>query len=488
MSDAIQRSIDQKRQESIKTGVALIKLLTPSEAAFWKEQKRLAVNAAIRRSYANNRTKEIADQIRKQRTPEGKAAHLYFNTLARARRWQDKELESALLDEKAQKGKAALVDVPSIMCRLGRGRKWRIKSVKPIKPKQPREKRSSKFSQLTRATIFERTKGGDTALHRAIKTGKFSDVPRDSLSLEVFLSQGYYGRTPLHYAVHFNCLRLIPEEFLTQQTLSVRDNGGNTPVHTAAEDGRLDEIPRKLLTPELMSTINNNGLTPKDKAAWRLRPASDRQKAFLTDLGASFSPSITAMEAFKLIPEVMQTRPVSPLQEKKLKRLGFNEPLDRMTAADASAKIDQLSLKRPTPDQIDRVQRLGLTITPRRGITAGAMDDILKLDERPPLSEQLDALRHYGLRIYPKSALEAVLITSYIRNYAGAISDDLLTTACYKAWRDPDFKKLAVIVSVEWIFGGSLPYAKWPMSKKREWLAAARKFEASFEDDLAAGG
>ena len=72
MSGSIQESIDRKRQEAIKTGVALMKLLTPSEADFLREQRRQAVNASARRSYARNRVKEVADQIRKQKTPEGK--------------------------------------------------------------------------------------------------------------------------------------------------------------------------------------------------------------------------------------------------------------------------------------------------------------------------------------------------------------------------------------------------------------------------------
>ena len=89
MSRSIQESIDRKRQDSIKTGVALMKLLTPSEADLLREQRRQAANASVRRSYARNRAKEISDQIHKQKTPEGKAAKLYFNTryLSDADRW-----------------------------------------------------------------------------------------------------------------------------------------------------------------------------------------------------------------------------------------------------------------------------------------------------------------------------------------------------------------------------------------------------------------
>jgi hypothetical protein len=273
MSEPIQQSIDRKREEAIRTGVALVNLLTPEEAAFWREKQRQAINAKARDSYARNRSKEIEDQIRKQRTPEGKAAKLFFNTLARARRWKDKELEAALLEERTKKGKAALVDVAAIMRRLGRGHKWRIKpAVQPIQPKQPKQKRPSKFSRLTSETIFERTKGGETALHRAIMSGKLADVPREALSLEIFLAQNELGRTPLHYAAHFGCLSQIPRAYLTQQTLSVRNSGGRTPVHIAALDGHLDQIPSELLTPELMTMTDNSLATPQLIVDWKKRP------------------------------------------------------------------------------------------------------------------------------------------------------------------------------------------------------------------------
>jgi hypothetical protein len=83
MSEVLEQSIERKRREAIRTGVALAKLLTPDEAAFWKEQRRQKANANLRLSYARNRGKEIADQVRKQRTPEGKAVKVYFNTLVR---------------------------------------------------------------------------------------------------------------------------------------------------------------------------------------------------------------------------------------------------------------------------------------------------------------------------------------------------------------------------------------------------------------------
>ena len=109
--------------------------------------------------------------------------------------------------------------------------------------------RRLKFSRLTRETIFERTKGGDTALHRAIKSGKLAVIPQEAFSLEIFLAQNDSGRTPLHYAAHFGCLSQIPREYLTQQTLSIKNRYyGSTPVHIAAEDGHLDQIPPELLT------------------------------------------------------------------------------------------------------------------------------------------------------------------------------------------------------------------------------------------------
>ena len=265
MSESIQQSIDRKRQEAIQTGIPLINLLTSAEAAFLKEARRQIINAQMREHYARNRDKEIADQICKQRTPEGKAAKVFFNALARARRWRDNELETALLEEKSLKGKAALVDVPAIMRRLGRGNKWRIKP-----PEQPKLDRRLKFSRLTRETIFERTKGGDTALHRAIKSGKLAVIPQEAFSLEIFLAQNDSGRTPLHYAAHFGCLSQIPREYLTQQTLSIKNRYyGSTPVHIAAEDGHLDQIPPELLTQKLMEMPNIGLATPQFIVDWK---------------------------------------------------------------------------------------------------------------------------------------------------------------------------------------------------------------------------
>lgn len=170
MNTQVEQSIARKREEAIKTGIALVNLLTPREAAYWKEKKRQAVNAKMRQSYARNRVTEIAYQIQKQRTPEGKAARLYFNTLARARRWKDSELEAVLLGEKAESGKAALVDVASIMRRLGRGRKWKVKPVKKQKvSQQPKEKRglrvgASSKSRTSGSPIAEDTSRRDSPL------------------------------------------------------------------------------------------------------------------------------------------------------------------------------------------------------------------------------------------------------------------------------------------------------------------------------------
>lgn len=478
MSKLIEQSIERKRQEAIRTGVALVKLLTPEEAAFWREKQRQAVNAKARRSYARNRTKEIADQIRKQKTPEGKAAKLFLNTLARARRWRDEELETALLNERTQKGKAASVDVQGIMRRLGRGRKWRVKPVHPEKPKEPRKKRPSKFSQLTGRTIFQRTKGGETALHRAIKAGKLSEVPLEALSLVIIMTQNDLGRTPLHYAAHFGCLNLVPPEFLTQQTLSVRNSGGNTPVHIAAQDGHLHQIPHKLLTTELMSMENNSGASPQSIVEWRARPASDRQRAFLTDLGASFSPSISVTEASTLITETMQSSPVSQMQAEKLRRLGFKEAVDRMTAAEAREKIDELIWKRATDDQFAQAEQLGLIIKNPRKINAGSLDEMLKLADRPASSEQLAALQELGIQWVHRTetALTVFLIIELAKTYASwGIVPHVISEACRVARKDPDFRRPMVLSDLN--LGSLKPSAtvRWPKEKLQYWSSAPGK-------------
>jgi ankyrin repeat protein len=478
MSGLIQESIDRKRQEAIKTGVSLMKLLTPSEADFLREQRRQAVNASARRSYARNRGKEISDQIRKQRTPEGKAAKLYFNTLARARRWGDKELESALLDEKAQKGKAALVDVPAIMLRLGRGRKWRLKPVQPIQPKQPRKKCPSKWSQLTRETIFELTKGGETALHRAIKLGKLNEVPREAFSLEIFLAQNDLGRTPLHYAAHFGGLNLIPREYLTKETLSVRNTGGNTPVHIAAQHDHLDEIPAELLTSDLMSMENNSLATPETILEWNARPASEKQKAFLADLGATFDPStISVSQASRLIRETMPVVPATRLQIEKLKRLGCTDPPGEMTAEAASSLIEEIEMRPATKEQLAQAQELGLILKNPRKISAGSLDAVLKLVDRPISDEQWEALEGYGISSIDcaHTAFNAFFVIAFAQTCAQSyrvVRQDI-TEVCSIAVNDPDFWK-PVLVATYMLFSSSAT-VKWPKEKLRQWAAACNR-------------
>jgi hypothetical protein len=45
------------------------------------------------------------------------------------------------------------------------------------------------LSQLSEATIRGRTKSGDTPLHRTTKTGKFDEIPKHLLQIELFLAK-----------------------------------------------------------------------------------------------------------------------------------------------------------------------------------------------------------------------------------------------------------------------------------------------------------
>ena len=114
------------------------------------------------------------------------------------------------------------------------------------------------LSQLSEVTIRGRTKSGDTPLHRAAKTGKFDEIPKHLLQIELFLAKNSREETPLHFAAKHGHLNQIPSEFLTTETLTALDYYGRTPLHIAADYRHIDQIPKEFLTSAMLSRPTKN--------------------------------------------------------------------------------------------------------------------------------------------------------------------------------------------------------------------------------------
>jgi putative phage-type endonuclease len=120
------------------------------------------------------------------------------------------------------------------------------------------KKSRSRLSKLTTETIRQRTKRGALPLHGAAKNGKFHEIPRELLTLDLFLAQNSEGETVLHVAARSGTLNQIPSEFLTEETLSVMEMYGRTPLHLAAKFNSLNQIPKHVLTPKLLGIKTRN--------------------------------------------------------------------------------------------------------------------------------------------------------------------------------------------------------------------------------------
>lgn len=114
------------------------------------------------------------------------------------------------------------------------------------------------LSQLSEVTIRGKTKSGDTPLHRAAKTGKFDEILKHLLQIELFLAKNSREETPLHFAAKHGHLNQIPSEFLTTETLTALDYYGRTPLHIAADYRHVDQIPKEFLTPAMLSLPTKN--------------------------------------------------------------------------------------------------------------------------------------------------------------------------------------------------------------------------------------
>jgi len=139
-------------------------------------------------------------------------------------------------------------------------------SDQPLVPRQKMER--IPLAKLTEETIRASTKSGDTPLHRAAKTGRFSEIPTHLLTAELFMARNnsFSRETPLHIAAKYGHLDQVPREFLTRETLTASTEYENkesrtgptpprteTPLHVAARCGHADQIPKEFLTPEFLS-------------------------------------------------------------------------------------------------------------------------------------------------------------------------------------------------------------------------------------------
>ncbi len=140
----------------------------------------------------------------------------------------------------------------------------------PAVTQAPKGKKTvrTNLSKLTEETIRTRTQNGDTPLHRAAKTGRISEIPRDLLTIELFMARNnsFARETPLHLAARYGHLDTVPKEFLTKETLTASTEyerkesktgltppRTETPLHYAARYGYADQIPKEFLTPEFLS-------------------------------------------------------------------------------------------------------------------------------------------------------------------------------------------------------------------------------------------
>jgi len=130
-------------------------------------------------------------------------------------------------------------------------------------PSAAPEKRRKRwqYATLIEDAIRQTDAKGNTPLHRAAMTGRISEIPKNLLSIELFLvrNNSFYGDTPIHAAAKSGQLDKIPKEFLTRETMTASDIYGNgrgrtpTPLERAIEYGHADQIPKEFLTPEILA-------------------------------------------------------------------------------------------------------------------------------------------------------------------------------------------------------------------------------------------
>ena len=217
-----------------------------------------------------------------------------------------------------------------------------------------------------------------------------------------------------------------------------------------------------------------------------IEPATEKQKAYLMDLGVRFDAArLSKEEASKLITDAQSEKPVTPRQIEKLRRLGLpDEPEEYDSAQDASEVLESALLGAPTEVQFARAKELGFTIPEDAQFDAGALDDILKLADRQPDTETLTALRANGIGLWKGTALEGMMLFELVEAYStDRWEDDLPRTAlgavCGVAVRDPAFYQ----VTVDNKTLGLQPF-HWPESKLKEWVKGAGSLIAAWEKEV----
>ncbi len=198
------------------------------------------------------------------------------------------------------------------------------------------------LSQLTEVTIRGRTKCGDTPLHRAAKTGKFDEIPRHLLQLELFMAKNNREETPLHFAAKHGYFNRVPSEFLTSETLTALDYYGRTPLHVAADYGHADQIPLKFLTPEILRipTKNFTSNTILHIVAGRNEVAKIPSNSFTSEMwNVKNGYGLTPLE---ILNDILPTQ----MQLTTLREMGIAFDEARLTKQLASGLIDAEHEKR----------------------------------------------------------------------------------------------------------------------------------------------
>jgi hypothetical protein len=194
-------------------------------------------------------------------------------------------------------------------------------------------------------------------------------------------------------------------------------------------------------------------------------PATEKQKAFLADLGVEADTSSLCLDdASRLIEQAMPLKPATVTQIQKLRRLGYKDSVSGMTAENAGELIGRLECGRPTDEQFALAEKLGLRFLKTRNFKAGDLDDILKCADRPPSAELLRCVTSYGVHITPKTELEARFLYELARTHI-AYMPDQVQNVCLAAMEDPDFYRPII---------GSYCQIKWPKEKLRQWAAAGK--------------
>ena len=217
-----------------------------------------------------------------------------------------------------------------------------------------------------------------------------------------------------------------------------------------------------------------------------IEPATEKQKAYLMDLGVRFDAArLSKEEASKLITDAQSKKPVTPRQIEKLRRLGLPDvPEEYDSAQDASEVLESALLGAPTEVQLARAKELGFTIPEDAQFDAGALDDILKLADRQPDTETLTALRADGIGLWKGTALEGRMLFELVEAYStDRWEDDLPRTAlgavCAVAVRDPAFYR----VTVDNKTLGLQPF-HWAETKLKEWVKGTGNLIEAWEKEV----